>query len=58
MLHDKDRILRTSMAIRILPEAARSVDKTAALMKVGQDAIIEEVKASGLRGRGRQVRRG
>jgi NADH-quinone oxidoreductase subunit F len=27
-------------------------DKTAALMKRGQDAIIEEIKASGLRGRG------
>ena len=33
-------------------EARGDWDKTADLMKVGPDAIIEAIKASGLRGRG------
>ena len=56
MLHDKDRIFTNLYGYQDFGLKAAQKrgdwDKTAALMKVGQDAIIEEVKASGLRGRG------
>ena len=56
MLADKDRIFTNlygyqDFALKAA-QARGDWDKTADLMKVGQDAIIEEVKASGLRGRG------
>ena len=55
-LHDKDRIFTNLYGYQDFALKAAQVrgdwDKTADLMKVGQDAIIEEVKASGLRGRG------
>src|SRR3546814_13695909 len=55
-LHDKDRIFTNLYGFQ--PWALKSAqargdwDKTKDLMKRGQDAIIEEIKASGLRGRG------
>ena len=56
MLQDKDRIFTNLYGYQDFGLKAAQKrgdwDKTAALMKVGQDAIIEEVKASGLRGRG------
>ena len=56
MLADKDRIFTNLYGYQDFAlQAAQKRgdwDKTAALMKLGQDAIIEEVKASGLRGRG------
>lgn len=56
MLADKDRIFTNLYGYQDFGLKAARVrgdwDKTADLMKVGQDAIIEEVKASGLRGRG------
>ena len=56
MLADKDRIFTNLYGYQDFALKAAQVrgdwDKTADLMKVGQDAIIEEVKASGLRGRG------
>jgi len=56
MLPDKDRIFTNLYGYQDwrLPAArARGDwDATKALMAVGQDAIIEEIKASGLRGRG------
>ena len=55
-LHDKDRIFTNLYGYQDFALKAAQVrgdwDKTADLMNVGQDAIIEEVKASGLRGRG------
>ncbi|WP_419825504.1 NADH-quinone oxidoreductase subunit NuoF [Sphingomonas sp.] len=56
MLADKDRIFTNLYGFRSWGlEAARARgdwDDTKALMLRGQDAIIDEVKASGLRGRG------
>ncbi len=56
MLADKDRIFTNLYGYQDFGLKAAQKrgdwDKTAALMKVGQDAIIEEIKASGLRGRG------
>ena len=56
MLADKDRIFTNLYGYqdwRLKGAQARGDwDNTKALMAVGQDAIIEEVKASGLRGRG------
>ena len=56
MLADKDRIFTNLYGYQDFALKAAQKrgdwDKTADLMKVGQDAIIEEVKASGLRGRG------
>ena len=56
MLADKDRIFTNVYGFQDwglkAAQARGDWDKTAALMKRGQDAIIEEVKASGLRGRG------
>jgi NADH-quinone oxidoreductase subunit F len=55
-LQDKDRIFTNLYGYQDFGLKAAQKrgdwDKTAALMKVGQDAIIEEIKASGLRGRG------
>jgi NADH-quinone oxidoreductase subunit F len=55
-LTDKDRIF-TNLYGYQSPDLKAAMqrgdwDKTADLMKVGQDAIIEEIKSSGLRGRG------
>ena len=56
MLADKDRIFTNLYGYQDFALKAAQKrgdwDKTSALMKIGQDAIIEEVKASGLRGRG------
>jgi NADH-quinone oxidoreductase subunit F len=56
MLADKDRIFTNVYGFQDWGLKAAQKrgdwDKTAALMKRGQDAIIEEIKASGLRGRG------
>lgn len=56
MLADKDRIFTNLYGYQDFGLKAAQKrgdwDKTKALMAVGQDAIIEEVKASGLRGRG------
>src|SRR6186997_14261 len=55
-LTDKDRIFTNVYGFQGADlksaQARGDWDKTADLMKVGQDAIIEAVKASGLRGRG------
>ena len=55
-LQDKDRIFTNVYGFQDWGLKAAQKrgdwDKTAALMKRGQDAIIEEIKASGLRGRG------
>ena len=55
-LSDKDRIFTNVYGFQGADlksaQARGDWDKTADLMKRGQDAIIEEVKASGLRGRG------
>src|SRR4029450_506127 len=55
-LTDKDRIFTNVYGFQgpdlKSAQARGDWDKTADLMKVGQDAIIEAVKASGLRGRG------
>ncbi len=55
-LLDKDRIFTNVYGFQDwglkAAQARGDWDKTAALMKRGQDAIIEEIKASGLRGRG------
>jgi NADH-quinone oxidoreductase subunit F len=56
MLADRDRIFTNVYGFQDwglkAAQARGDWDKTAALMKRGQDAIIEEIKASGLRGRG------
>ena len=56
MLADKDRIFTNLYGYQDwglkAAEARGDWDNTKALMAVGQDSIIEEVKASGLRGRG------
>jgi NADH-quinone oxidoreductase subunit F len=56
MLHDKDRIFTNLYGVHDwrLPAARMrgDWDDTAAILAKGRDAIIEEVKASGLRGRG------
>jgi NADH-quinone oxidoreductase subunit F len=56
MLADKDRIFTNVYGFQDWGLKAAQKrgdwDKTAALMKRGQDGIIEEIKASGLRGRG------
>ncbi len=56
MLADKDRIFTNLYGLhdwRLAAARRRGAwDGTKALMEKGQDAIIEEVKASGLRGRG------
>ncbi len=55
-LADKDRIFTNVYGFQSpdlkAAQARGDWDKTADLMKMGQDRIIEEVKASGLRGRG------
>ncbi len=55
-LSDKDRIFTTVYGFQSpdlkAAQARGDWDQTVALMKMGQDRIIEEVKASGLRGRG------
>jgi NADH-quinone oxidoreductase subunit F len=55
-LHDKDRIFTNLYGYqdwRLKAAQARGDwDATKKLMEVGQDAIIEEIKSSGLRGRG------
>ena len=55
-LADKDRIFTNVYGFQSpglkAAQARGDWDKTADLMKRGPDAIIEEVKASGLRGRG------
>ena len=55
-LSDKDRIFTNLYGFQDFGLKAAQKrgdwDKTKALMAVGQDAIIEEIKASGLRGRG------
>jgi NADH-quinone oxidoreductase subunit F len=55
-LADKDRIFTNVYGFQSpdlkAAQARGDWDKTADLMKLGQDRIIEEVKASGLRGRG------
>ncbi|MEQ7872553.1 NADH-quinone oxidoreductase subunit NuoF [Sphingomonas sp. ASV193] len=55
-LTDKDRIFTNVYGFQDwglkAAEARGDWDKTADLMKRGQDAIIDEIKASGLRGRG------
>src|SRR3546814_4139176 len=55
-LADKDRIFTNLYGFQPWnlksAQARGDWDKTKDLMKRGQDAIIEEVKASGLRGRG------
>ena len=56
MLDDKDRIFTNVYGFQ--PWGLKSAQKrgdwddTKSLMAIGQDAIIDEVKASGLRGRG------
>ena len=55
-LTDKDRIF-TNLYGYQSPDLKAAMqrgdwDKTADLMKIGQDQIIETIKASGLRGRG------
>jgi NADH-quinone oxidoreductase subunit F len=56
MLADKDRIFTNVYGFQpwnLKAAMARGDwDKTADLMKLGQDALIDKVKASGLRGRG------
>ena len=56
MLADKDRIFTNLYGFQGFglkaAQGRGDWDKTKALMGVGQDAVIEEVKASGLRGRG------
>ena len=56
MLADKDRIFTNLYGFQPwnlkAAQARGDWDKTKDLMKRGQDAIIEEIKASGLRGRG------
>src|ERR1700748_2435418 len=56
MLQDKDRIFTNVYGFQswgLKASMARGDwDKTKALMQVGQDAIIDKIKASGLRGRG------
>ena len=56
MLADKDRIFTNLYGFQDwrlkAAEARGDWDDTKALIARGQDAIIEEVKASGLRGRG------
>ncbi len=56
MLADKDRIFTNVYGFQSPGLAAAQArgdwDNTKKLMEVGQDAIIEEIKASGLRGRG------
>ena len=56
MLADKDRIFTNLYGFQDwglkAAQARGDWDKTKDLMKRGQDAIIEEIKASGLRGRG------
>ena len=55
-LADKDRIFTNLYGFQSpglkAAQARGDWDNTAALMAVGQDAIIDEIKASGLRGRG------
>ena len=55
-LHDKDRIFTNLYGYQPWTLAAARKrgdwDHTKALMARGQDAIIDEIKASGLRGRG------
>ncbi len=55
-ISDKDRIFTNVYGFQgadlKAAQARGDWDKTADLMKLGQDRIIEEVKASGLRGRG------
>ena len=55
-LSDKDRIFTNLYGFQSWELKAAQKrgdwDKTKKLMEVGQDAIIEEIKASGLRGRG------
>src|SRR5690606_8835769 len=55
-LHDKDRIFTNVYGYQpwTLDAAQKrgDWDNTKALMLVGQDAVIDEIKASGLRGRG------
>ncbi len=62
-LSDKDRIFTNVYGFQLpdlkSAQARGDWDKTADLMKPGEDAIIEVIKASGLRGRGgRASRRG
>lgn len=56
MLADKDRIFTNVYGFQPwnLPAAQQrgDWDKTKDLMAIGQDAIIDRIKASGLRGRG------
>ncbi|HEY0149455.1 MAG TPA: NADH-quinone oxidoreductase subunit NuoF [Allosphingosinicella sp.] len=56
MLQDKDRIFTNLYGFQDWglkgAQARGDWDNTKALMAIGQDAIIDEVKASGLRGRG------
>ena len=56
MLQDKDRIFKNLYGLhswRLKAARARGAwDGTKAMVEKGHDAIIEEVKASGLRGRG------
>jgi NADH-quinone oxidoreductase subunit F len=56
MLEDRDRIFTNLYGYQSpdlkASQARGDWDKTADLMKIGQDAIIETIKASGLRGRG------
>ena len=56
MLADKDRIFTNLYGYQPwslkAAQARGDWDDTKALMAAGQDAIIEEIKASGLRGRG------
>ena len=55
-LHDKDRIFTNLYGYQPwnlkAAQARGDWDGTKALMARGQDAIIDEIKASGLRGRG------
>ena len=56
MLADKDRIFTNIYGWQPASLAAAKKrgdwDKTASLMKAGPDAVVETVKASGLRGEG------
>jgi len=56
MLHDRDRIFTNIYGIHDLSlkgaQSRGDWDKTAALVKKGREWIVEEMKASGLRGRG------
>ena len=56
MLHDKDRIFTNLYGFQSwnlkAAQARGDWDDTKALLTRGQDAIIDEMKASGLRGRG------